>query len=245
VSTQASSTLPQHIAIIMDGNGRWAQKRHMPRTVGHAKGAAGVKALVEYCGKQGIKCLTLFAFSTENWSRPADEVSTLMGLFVQYLEKEMAALAAAGVRLKVIGHVDGFAPELQTRIRAAEAATQRNQAITLCVAANYGGHWDVVQAVKNWQAANPTLHASQLTQEQLAQHLSTAGMPDVDLLIRTGGEQRISNFLLWQVAYAELYFTDTLWPDFDEAELSKALYWYATRERRFGKITYSHLEKAA
>jgi undecaprenyl diphosphate synthase len=245
VSTQASSTLPQHIAIIMDGNGRWAQKRHMPRTVGHAKGASGVKALVEYCAKQGIKCLTLFAFSTENWSRPADEVSTLMGLFVQYLEKEMAALAAAGVRLKVIGNVDGFAPELQTRIRAAEAATQHNQAITLCVAANYGGQWDVVQAVKNWQTANPTLNASQLTQDQLAQHLSTAGMPEVDLLIRTGGEQRISNFLLWQAAYAELYFTDALWPEFDEAELSKALHWYATRERRFGKVTHSHLEKAA
>ncbi len=229
----------------MDGNGRWAQKRHMPRTVGHAKGASGVKALVEYCAKQGIKCLTLFAFSTENWSRPADEVSTLMGLFVQYLEKEMAALAAAGVRLKVIGHVDGFTPELQTRIRAAEAATQHNQAITLCVAANYGGQWDVVQAVKNWQTANPTLNASQLTQDQLAQHLSTAGMPEVDLLIRTGGEQRISNFLLWQAAYAELYFTDALWPEFDEAELSKALHWYATRERRFGKVTHSHLEKAA
>jgi undecaprenyl diphosphate synthase len=245
VPKQALPTLPQHIAIIMDGNGRWAQKRHMPRTVGHAKGAAGVKALVEYCAKQGIKCLTLFAFSTENWSRPADEVSTLMGLFVQYLEKEMTALAAAGVRLKVIGHVDGFAPELQTRIRAAEAATQHNQAITLCVAANYGGQWDVVQAVKNWQAANLTLNASHLTQDQLAQHLSTAGMPDVDLLIRTGGEQRISNFLLWQAAYAELYFTDTLWPEFDEAELSKALHCYATRERRFGKVTHSHLEKAA
>ena len=220
----------------MDGNGRWAQKRHMPRTVGHAKGAAGVKALVEYCAKQGIKCLTLFAFSTENWSRPADEVSTLMGLFVQYLEKEMAALAAAGVRLKVIGDVAGFPAELQTRIHAAEAATQYNQAITLCVAANYGGQWDVVQAVKNWQTANPTLNAGQLTQDQLAQHLSTAGMPEVDLLIRTGGEQRISNFLLWQAAYAELYFTDTLWPDFAEAELNKALHWYATRQRRFGLV---------
>jgi undecaprenyl diphosphate synthase len=227
----------------MDGNGRWAQKRHMPRTVGHAKGAAGVKALVEYCAKQGIKCLTLFAFSTENWGRPADEVSTLMGLFVQYLEKEMAALAAAGVRLKVIGDVAGFPAELQTRIHAAEAATQRNQAITLCVAANYGGQWDMVQAVKNWQVANPALNASQLTQDQLAQHLSTAGMPDVDLLIRTGGEQRISNFLLWQAAYAELYFTDTLWPDFDQAELNKALHWFATRERRFGQVQTQKLKE--
>jgi undecaprenyl diphosphate synthase len=237
VTAKTPHTLPQHIAIIMDGNGRWAQKRHMPRTVGHAKGAAGVKALVESCAKQGIKCLTLFAFSTENWSRPADEVSTLMGLFVQYLEKEMAALAAAGVRLKVIGDVAGFAPELQTRIHAAEAVTQSNQAITLCVAANYGGQWDMVQAVKNWHAANPTLNASHLTQDQLAQHLSTAGTPDVDLLIRTGGEQRISNFLLWQAAYAELYFTDCLWPEFDDKKLDKALEWYAQRTRRFGKTT--------
>jgi undecaprenyl diphosphate synthase len=217
----------------------------MPRTVGHAKGAAGVKALVEHCAKLGIKCLTLFAFSTENWSRPADEVSTLMGLFVQYLEKEMSALAAAGVRLKVIGDVAGFPAELQTRIHAAEAATQHNQAITLCVAANYGGQWDMVQAVKNWQAANPTLNVSHLTQDQLAQHLSTAGMPEVDLLIRTGGEQRISNFLLWQAAYAELYFTEALWPEFDEPELNKALQWFATRERRFGKVTHNNTKETA
>jgi undecaprenyl diphosphate synthase len=223
------------MAIIMDGNGRWAQKRNMPRTVGHVKGAAGVKALVEHCAKQGIRYLTLFAFSTENWSRPANEVFTLMDLFVQYLEKEMAALAAAGVRLKVIGDVAGFPAELQARIQAAQAATQHNQSITLCVAANYGGRWDVVQAVKNWQAANPTFNAGQLTQDLLAQCLSTSGMPDVDLLIRTGGEQRISNFLLWQSAYAELYFTDALWPEFDVRELDKALAWYAQRMRRFGK----------
>ncbi len=228
----------------MDGNGRWAQKRHLPRTVGHARGAAGVKALVEYCAKLGVKYLTLFAFSTENWSRPVDEVSTLMGLFVQYLEKEMGTLAAAGVRLKVIGDVAGFAPELQARIRAAEAATQHNQAITLMVAANYGGQWDVVQAVKNWQAANPEAKASELTQEQLAQYLSTSGMPDVDLLIRTGGEQRISNFLLWQSAYAELYFTDVLWPDFDQVQLEKAIYWYGQRQRRFG-LTSDQFLKAA
>jgi len=221
----------------MDGNGRWAQKRHMPRTVGHAKGAAGVRDLVACCAKKGIQYLTLFAFSTENWKRPADEVSILMGLFVQYLEKEMDALAAAGVRLKVIGDVAGFPAELQNRIRAAEAATRSNQAITLTVAANYGGQWDVVQAVKNWQAANIGVDVASLTQEQLAQHLSTAGMPDVDLLIRTGGEQRISNFLLWQAAYAELYFTNALWPEFDEAEFNKALHWYTTRERRFGKVT--------
>ena len=245
VQTNPSTDTPQHIAIIMDGNGLWAQKRHMPRTVGHAKGAAGVKALVEHCAKLGVKYLTLFAFSTENWKRPADEVSTLMGLFVQYLEKEMDSLAAAGVRLKVIGDVTGFPAELQKRIHAAEAATLSNQAITLCVAANYGGQWDVVQAVKNWQAANPGADVSGLTQEQLAEHLSTAGMPDPDLLIRTGGEQRISNFLLWQAAYAELYFTDALWPEFDEAELNKALHWYAARERRFGKVTTQHSKETA
>jgi undecaprenyl diphosphate synthase len=229
----------------MDGNGRWAQKRHMPRTVGHAKGAAGVKALVEHCAKLGIKYLTLFAFSTENWKRPEEEVSTLMRLFVQYLEKEMDALAAAGARLKVIGDVAGFAPELQTRIHTAEQATLHNQAITLVVAANYGGRWDVVQAVKNWQAANPQAKASYLTQEQLAQHLSTSGMPDVDLLIRTGREQRISNFLLWQAAYAELYFTDSLWPDFDEAQLNQALHWYAERNRRFGQVQAQKLKETA
>ena len=221
----------------MDGNGRWAQKRHMPRTVGHAKGTAVVRSLVEYCAQLGVRYLTLFAFSTENWRRPADEVSTLMGLFFQYLEKELDALAAAGVRLKVIGDVAGFAPELQTRIHAAEKATQFNQAITLAVAANYGGRWDVVQAVKAWKTENPSADIAELTQEDLAIHLSTAGMPDVDLLIRSGGEQRVSNFLLWQLAYAELYFTDTLWPDFDEEQLDKAISWYAQRQRRFGLTT--------
>lgn len=221
----------------MDGNGRWAQKRHMPRTVGHAKGASVVRSLVESCAQKGIQCLTLFAFSTENWQRPADEVSTLMGLFVQYLEKEMKDLAAAGVRLMVIGDVAGFAPELQQRIKAAEDATSTNQLITLCVAANYGGRWDVVQAVKRWQAAHPGRSVEELNEDELAGALSTAGMPDVDLLIRTGGEQRISNFLLWQAAYAELYFTQSLWPDFDGHELTKAFEWYAQRTRRFGKTS--------
>ncbi len=229
--------LPKHIAIIMDGNGRWAQARHMPRTVGHAKGAAGVRALVESCARQGIQYLTLFAFSTENWKRPADEVSTLMGLFVQYLEKEMNELSKAGVRLRVIGDITAFPRELQSRIAAAEQATQHNQILTLTVAANYGGQWDVVQAVQRWHRHNPSADISQLTQEQLAQHLSTAGMPDPDLLIRTGGEQRISNFLLWQCAYAELYFTEVLWPDFDETQLAKALSWYSDRTRRFGLTT--------
>ena len=219
----------------MDGNGRWAQQRHMPRSVGHAKGAAAVKAIVEHCVQRGVEYLTLFAFSTENWGRPADEVSKLMGLFLQYLEREMGALDAAGVRLRVVGDVAGFSPELQARIHAAEMATKQNQRITLVVAANYGGQWDIVQAFRNWQAANPAANASELTQEQLALHLSTVGMPDVDLLIRTGGEMRISNFLLWQCAYAELYFTDELWPDFDRTSLDKALKFFSQRIRRFGK----------
>jgi undecaprenyl diphosphate synthase len=206
----------------MDGNGRWALQRQMLRTVGHVKGAAGVRALVEHCAKLGVKYLTLF-FSTENWGHPAEKVSTLMGLFVQYLEKEMGALAASGVRLKVIGDEAGFAPELQTRIQATEQATQHNSDITPVVAANYGGQWDVVQAVKNWQTAHPKACVSQLTQVQLAKYVSTAGIHDVDLLIRTGSEQRMSNFLLWQVAYAELYFTEVLWQEFDEAQLNQAL----------------------
>jgi undecaprenyl diphosphate synthase len=230
------NSTPQHIAIIMDGNGRWAEKRHMPRTVGHAKGAAGVRELVEFCAQKGVKYLTLFAFSTENWSRPEEEVSTLMGLFLQYLEKELKNLSQAGVRLQVIGDVTGFAPELQDRIAEAVKATAANDGIVLTVAANYGGKWDILQAVQRWQAAHPQADAQSLTKEQLAHYLSTALMPDPDLLIRTGGEHRISNFLLWQVAYAELYFTDVLWPEFDTAELALALDWYKTRQRRFGRV---------
>ena len=220
----------------MDGNGRWAQKRHMPRTVGHAKGAAGVRELVEFCAHKGVKYITLFAFSTENWSRPEEEVSTLMGLFLQYLEKELKNLSQAGVRLQVIGDVTGFAQELQDRIVEAVKATADNDGIVLTVAANYGGQWDIVQAVQRWQVAHPQADARSIKQEQLAKYLSTANMPDPDLLIRTGGEQRISNFLLWQVAYSELYFTDILWPEFDAAQLALALDWFQTRKRRFGRI---------
>lgn len=209
----------------------------MPRSLGHVRGAAGVKGLVERCAELGVSCLTLFAFSTENWKRPEDEVSTLMGLFVQYLEKEMQALSAAGVRLRVIGDVDGFPPDLQQRIEAAQDATAGNRRITLCVAANYGGRWDVLQAVKSWHEVNPSVSASSLTESGLTGYLSTAGLPEVDLLVRTGGEQRLSNFMLWQCAYAELYFSDTLWPDFDSDELSRALDWYAQRTRRFGMTT--------
>lgn len=220
----------------MDGNGRWAKQRHLPRTVGHAKGASVVRDLVKACADQDIKYLTLYAFSTENWQRPSDEVSTLMGLFIHYLEKEMVALHAEGVKLKVLGDISRFPTELQQRIRDAEAATTAEPVITLNVAANYGGRWDIVQAVQTWQQANPGADAAELTPENFGQYLSTAGMPDVDLMIRTGGESRISNFLLWQAAYAELYFTDTLWPDFDTKALQKAIDWFGDRERRFGKV---------
>jgi undecaprenyl diphosphate synthase len=230
------TSIPHHIAIIMDGNGRWAQKRHMPRTVGHAKGAAGVRELVEFCAHKGVKYLTLFAFSTENWSRPEEEVSFLMSLFLQYLEKELKNLSQAGVRLQVIGDITGFAQELQNRIAEAVKATAGNDGIVLTVAANYGGQWDIVQAVQRWQVANPQADARGITQENLTKYLSTAHMPVPDLLIRTGGEQRISNFFLWQVAYAELYFTDVLWPDFDTSQMKMSLIWYQTRQRRFGRV---------
>lgn len=220
----------------MDGNGRWAKQRHLPRTVGHAKGASVVRDLVKASADQGIKYLTLYAFSTENWQRPTDEVSTLMGLFIQYLEKEMVALRAEGVKLKVLGDISRFPAELQQRIRDADTATTADPVITLNVAANYGGRWDILNAVQTWQRAHPGADASELTPENFEQYLSTAGMPDVDLMIRTGGESRISNFLLWQAAYAELYFTETLWPDFDAKALQKAIDWFGDRERRFGKV---------
>jgi undecaprenyl diphosphate synthase len=236
VQKKSKSSLPNHVAIIMDGNGRWAQKRHMPRAVGHAKGAAAVRGIVEHCAKQGVKYLTLFAFSTENWTRHADEVAALMGLFLQYLEKEIGKLIEAGVRIKFIGDMSSFSFDLQSRIYAAELATEKKIALTLTIAANYGGQWDVIQAIKKWQAKHPDVDATSITQEELATCLSTSYMPDPDLLIRTGGEQRISNFMLWQTAYAEIYFTKVLWPDFDAVELSQALDWFATRERRFGRL---------
>ena len=220
----------------MDGNGRWAKQRHLPRTVGHAKGAAGVRDLVKACVDKGIKHLTLFAFSTENWKRPEEEVSTLMGLFIQYLEKEVKEMKAKGVRLRVLGDISSFPHELQERIRAAEALTLHNHTISLNMAANYGGRWDILQAVKLWRQANPLQDLKDLESEDLANHLSTAGMPDLDLLIRTGGESRLSNFLIWQAAYAELYFTPTLWPDFDVTQFEQALTWFGSRQRRFGAV---------
>jgi len=226
---------PQHIAVIMDGNGRWAKKRLMPRTVGHVKGAANVRHIVKACNELGVSYLTLFAFSSENWRRPADEVSALMGLFLQYLESEVAEMKAAGIRLRVIGDRSAFAPLLQSRIDQAEQDTAHNTRLNLTIAANYGGQWDVLNAMRAWQIAHPQKNLQDMDADALAAHLSTAGLPDPELLIRTGGESRISNFLLWQTVYTELYFTDLHWPDFDAAALKKALQWYSQRVRRFGR----------
>jgi undecaprenyl diphosphate synthase len=233
-SSIPNNPLPQHIAIIMDGNRRWAKKRFMPAALGHAAGAKRVRDIVKSCAEMGIPHLSLFAFSTENWKRPEEEVSSLMNLFMTYLQKEVDSMNANGVRLKVVGDISRFSQALQELITRAEAVTANNQAITLTVCANYGGRWDVIQAAQAWQQAHPGQSLQDLTEEALASHLSTAYAPEVDLLIRTGGESRISNFMLWQAAYAELYYTDDLWPDFTPKRLAKAIDWFQYRDRRFG-----------
>jgi undecaprenyl diphosphate synthase len=226
--------LPRHVAIIMDGNGRWAVSRGMPRVAGHTRGVEAVRATLAACGKQGVEYLTLFAFSSENWRRPADEVSTLMRLFITALQREIDKLIELGVRLRVVGDIDAFAPELQRLIAQAERRTLGNSRLHLTICANYGGRWDIARAAEAAARERAALGGGPFEPADLARHLALAFAPDPDLLIRTGGERRISNFLLWQAAYAELYFTDTLWPDFDAAALDSALAWYAGRQRRFG-----------
>lgn len=218
----------------MDGNRRWAQKKFMPAAMGHAAGAKRVRAIVQACSEMGVAYLSIFAFSTENWKRPAEEVSSLMSLFNSYLQKEVHNMNQNGVRLKVVGDKSRFASSLQELISRAEEQTANNTRITLTVCANYGGRWDLVQAAQAWQQAHPDQSIDKLTEETLVSHLSTAYAPEVDLLIRTGGESRVSNFLLWQSAYAELFFTDDLWPDFSPARLQEAIAWFAGRDRRFG-----------
>lgn len=234
-----AGSVPRHVAIIMDGNGRWATARHLPRVAGHARGADAVRRTVEGCARAGVEYLTLFAFSSENWRRPADEVSVLMRLFVTALEREVSKLRDNGIRLRVIGDLSRFEPRLQELIAQAEASTAANDRLTLTIAANYGGRWDILQATRALLAARPDLAAApeQLREEHLSEHLAMAWAPEPDLFIRTGGEQRISNFLLWQLAYTELYFTDTWWPDFDQAALERAFESYRTRERRFGRTS--------
>lgn len=228
--------IPKHVAFIMDGNGRWAQKRFLPRQAGHIKGASIVRQLVLSCVRRQISCITLFAFSTENWGRPDDEVSALMTLFLDHLKKELTSMRDKGVRFNVIGDISRFPIALQNIIKSAMDVTAENSVLTLNIAANYGGRKDVLQAVSAWQADHPNANVSDLTESELSSYLSTAGLPDPDLLIRTGGEFRLSNFLLWQLAYSEIYVTNTLWPDFDDDEFGKALDWFTGRERRFGKV---------
>jgi undecaprenyl diphosphate synthase len=221
---------PRHIAIIMDGNGRWAQARNRPRTLGHRAGARAVNACIDTCLEDGIEVLTLFAFSSENWRRPKEEVGALMQLFLRALDREVDELHRRGVRVRFIGEKQAFAPELQQRMQRAEATTAGNAKMQLCIAANYGGRWDIVNAVNSLLAAGERT----VDEAALGRFMALADVPPPDLFIRTGGEHRISNFLLWQLAYTELYFCDTLWPDFDAAALRAAIEDYAGRERRFG-----------
>jgi undecaprenyl diphosphate synthase len=228
--------IPRHIAVIMDGNGRWARQRHLPRVAGHRRGVKAVRETVRACAERGVDYLTLFAFSSENWRRPAEEITFLMQLFVMALEQEVGKLHENGVRFKVIGDLGRFEPELVRLVREAEALTAANRRLTLTVAANYGGRWDVLQAANRMLRAHPQLAAG-FSEGDLAPYLALHFAPEPDLFIRTGGEQRISNFVLWQLAYTELYFTDTLWPDFDAAALDRAIISYQQRERRFGRTS--------
>ncbi|MBY0473612.1 MAG: di-trans,poly-cis-decaprenylcistransferase [Nitrosomonas sp.] len=228
-----TGSIPKHIAIIMDGNGRWAQTRYMPRIAGHKQGVETVRGIIKSCIERNIPYLTLFAFSSENWRRPTDEVTSLMQLFLGALEQEISRLHENGICFKVIGELSKFEPKIIECIRIGEQLTAENKRLTFTIAANYGGRWDIMQAVRKMMAQSTELPLN-FEEENLAQYLALSYAPEPDLFIRTGGEYRISNFLLWQLAYTELYFTDTLWPDFDEHELERAIQSYQQRERRFG-----------
>jgi len=236
-SEEYHGKIPRHVAIIMDGNGRWAKKRHMPRVAGHRSGVESVRAVVQRCGELGVKALTLFAFSSENWRRPEKEVGMLMELFIMALQRESKRLNERNVRLRVIGERSRFSEKLQNEIAKAEALTEANDGLELSVAANYGGRWDIADAARQIaeKVAVGEIAPSDVNEMLLGQYVSLADLPEPDLFIRTGGEQRISNYLLWQLAYSELYFTDTLWPDFKKAELDQAIEWFGGRQRRFGR----------
>jgi undecaprenyl diphosphate synthase len=237
---------PQHVAIIMDGNGRWARSRGMPRVAGHRASVKVVRKIVEECAARNVRHLTLFAFSSENWRRPADEVGVLMGLFLDALVREVADLHRNQVRLRFIGDRESLGAELRQRMDDAEGLTKANQGLGLFVAVAYGGRWDITQACRSLAAevAAGKLPAAQISEEHIAARLALAGIPDPDLLIRTGGEQRISNFLLWNFAYTEFYFTDALWPEFSPALLQSAFEYFGERERRFGKTSAQVAAKA-
>jgi undecaprenyl diphosphate synthase len=231
-----SGAIPRHIAVIMDGNGRWAAARGLPRPAGHTMGVRSVKQIVENCAKRRVEVLTLFAFSSENWKRPKEEVSTLMGRFLRALEDEVDKLHENGIRLKFIGNLAQLAPALRERMEASVALTANNKGLTLVVAVAYGGRWDMAEAARALaqRCVAGEMAPQDIDESALTQSLALAGLPDPDLLIRTGGEQRISNFLLWNLAYTELYFCDVLWPDFGEAHLEAAIEHYGRRQRRFG-----------
>jgi undecaprenyl diphosphate synthase len=249
-SPHASSTqqvpehgdVPRHVAIIMDGNGRWAKRQHLPRIAGHRRGVEAVRATVAACAERGVGYLTLFAFSSENWRRPAEEVALLMQLFTMALSSEVDKLHRNGVRLKVVGDLGRFEPKIINLIEQGERLTAENKRLTLTIAANYGGRWDILQAL-NRLLKERKRAVEEVREEMLAPHLAMSYAPEPDLFIRTGGEQRISNFLLWQLAYSELYFTERLWPDFDAAALDEAIASYRMRERRFGR-TSEQLEQS-
>lgn len=234
--------IPRHIAIILDGNGRWAKRRILPRVAGHKRGVEAVREVIKACVERGVEFLTLFAFSSENWRRPQEEISVLMQLFVLALEQEVTKLHENNIRFKVVGDINRFEPRLTKLIREAEALTANNTMLTLTIAANYGGRWDIMQAVQRMLLEHPEL-AKGFNEDDLAPYLAMHYAPEPDLFIRTGGEQRISNFLLWQMAYTEMYFTEALWPDFNSQSLNLAILSYQQRERRFGR-TSEQLEQA-
>lgn len=233
----SDGNMPKHMAIVMDGNGRWAKSRGMPRAAGHKAGVDSVRRAVKYCLDHDIKALTIFAFSSENWQRPKLEVTGLKQLFFLSLRKEIKNLIKQNVRIRFIGDLTAFGEKLQKEAHKAQEATKNNSELEFNIALNYGGQWDICQAAQKLaqQVKFHELAPEQIDPELFASQLVTAGTPDVDLFIRTSGEQRISNFLLWQIAYAELYFCDSFWPDFDDAEMDKAIEWFQNRNRRFGK----------
>lgn len=231
-----AAVVPRHVAIIMDGNGRWARKRFLPRFAGHTKGVETLRELVRACLDRGVEYLTVFAFSSENWRRPQDEVALLMQLFSKALQQEVEKLNRHGVRLHIIGDLSRFDPRLQQLIQDAETRTAANSRLQFTIAANYGGRWDIMQALNRMLAAHPEKHVGWI-ETDLEPYLSMSYAPEPDLFIRTGGEERISNFLLWQTAYTELYFTETLWPEFGAAAFDAAIASYIQRERRFGRTS--------
>jgi len=234
-----NTQVPQHIAIIMDGNGRWAKNRHQPRFMGHRAGVKSVENIVKHCAEIGVNVLSLFAFSSENWKRPTKEVSLLMELFALSLKQQAKRLHKNNIRLKIIGDISKFSTSLQKQITQAQQLTKNNTGLTINIAANYGGHWDIAQSVRQLaeKVKSGELEPDVITEQMISSGLTTADLPEPDLFIRTGGEQRVSNFMLWQLAYTEFFFTDTLWPDFNNEELDSAITSFFQRERRFGKTS--------